>query len=59
MSHKDFVIIADALAKSNAPAEVIKATADTLAASNPRFDAKRFIAAAHGTPTSKRDAVKA
>jgi hypothetical protein len=71
MTHKDFVLIAGVLAlarasidqeRSTAPDEVLDAVAtlmaQALAGTNPRFDRARFIAAANGTPTTKRDAVR-
>lgn len=74
MTHKDFVLIAAALAASRCfaddrPAEygvgartqmdvVINKIASALASTNPRFDYSRFIAAAEGTPSTKRDVVR-
>lgn len=63
MTHKDFVLIAGALADvkrlmtpdADTLAEVIGCMADALGRTNPRFDRSRFIAAANGTPTTGRD----
>ena len=65
MTHKDFVLIAGALARAmpadNDPAAfrvwdcTVCAVADALRGTNERFDRSRFIAAANGTPTTGRD----
>lgn len=55
MTHKDFVLIAGALARSSAPATVIAEMSATLANTNPAYDAGRFIAAAQGNPSNRRD----
>jgi hypothetical protein len=71
MTHKDFVLIAGALAatrESYAPHwdanlfracdDHVKFIADVLATTNPRFDRTRFIAAATGAPLTGRDKVR-
>jgi hypothetical protein len=72
MTHKDFVLIAGALAatrNSYAPHwdpnlfracdDHAKYVADALATTNPRFDRERFLAAARGEPLTSRDKVRA
>lgn len=57
MTKKDYTLLADALAQANPSAwknewaeqawrETVESTANALAADNPRFNAKRFVAAA-------------
>jgi hypothetical protein len=69
MSHKDFVLIAAALASARnalnntsdtycALDAVVEELADALARTNPRFDRARFLAAARGEPLTGRDKVK-
>lgn len=65
MTHKDFVLIAGALATArsfnghaNGVDNATECLANALATTNPRFDRARFMAAANGTPSTKRDAVR-
>jgi hypothetical protein len=68
MTHKDFVLIAGALASARANARTVElengvdrathALADTLAGTNPRFNRSRFLAAAQGNPLTGRDVVR-
>lgn len=55
MTHKDFVLIAAALARAKADPLVVNEMADALRPTNSRFDRNRFIAAASGKPTTGRD----
>lgn len=45
MTRKDFQLIADVLAKTNAPADVILSMAAALAGTNRLFDRQKFLAA--------------
>lgn len=69
MTHKDFVLIAGAVAAAREMShaarhdigaagafdDVSNQLADALAATNPRFDRQRFLAAARGEPSTGRD----
>jgi hypothetical protein len=60
-THKDYVLIADTIARlddvtSDGLRETIAARfANVLRGTNPAFDYARFIAAAIGKPTTRRD----
>ena len=58
MTHKDFKLIAAALAEAEADGTTIRILADALRGTNPRFDRGRFIAAASGSPSHGRDRVQ-
>jgi hypothetical protein len=54
MTRQHFEMIASTLASSGASAEIVKNFADKLAATNPRFDAARFTAAASKSSGAKK-----
>ena len=67
MTHKDFVLIAGALAETLAAGafsaeemhrNITDALADALRSTNPRFDRARFLAACRGEPLTGRDKVR-
>jgi hypothetical protein len=69
MSHKDYVLLAGALAEGkpdtfapgafvNGYATAVLQVARALARDNPRFDRERFMAAARGEPVNGRDRVR-
>ena len=64
LQHRHFVLIAETLAETLRSgvldqaqhADVTWTFADKLACTNPKFDRKRFIQCAMGTPSTGRDA---
>ena len=58
MTHKDYKLIAGALAEARVDRDTVEIVADALRGTNPRFDRDRFIAAASGTPSHGRDRVQ-
>ena len=59
MTSRDFRAIAAILADNGATSDMVRAFADLLAGTNPRFDRDRFTAAATGYPQTAGDKPRA